>query len=106
MNKQKHTSGPWFISNELEGMVMIFGGQREKYICRVQIHQTPRAFGMQEEDERFANARLISAAPDLLEACKFAYNEGCAGRALKNYKLLMDKLKDAITKAEANDENN
>lgn len=38
----------------------------------------------------------------LLEACKFAYNELSAGKELKNYVLLMDKIKQAINKAEGN----
>lgn len=66
----KHTPGPWDFGNthrDDQKLILSKGG-KGKYICTVQIHQTPRAFGAHEEPERDANARLIAAAPELFAA--------------------------------------
>ena len=57
----KHTKGPWYftVSNE-EGLV--FSDNCGFCIVPHQKGYTP--------DEQLANAKLIAAAPDLLEACK------------------------------------
>ena len=73
MEKSKHTPKPWGFGNTDEGKRLILGDNgKGEYVCSVQIYQTPRKFGLWEEDKRLANANLISAAPDLLEACKIA----------------------------------
>lgn len=65
----KHTKGPWGFGKTGEDSRLILGkGGKGNYVCRVQIHQTPRQYGMIYESEREANARLIAAAPELLEA--------------------------------------
>ena len=57
-----------------------------------------------------ANARLIAAAPDLLEACKFLYAEMKAyrwdteGPPTQTYRSVMRTAEAAIAKAEGNDE--
>ena len=54
------------------------------------------AIALRQEDE--ANARLIAAAPDLLDACKFALD---AAEDSELYPLsAMDKLEKVIAKAE------
>lgn len=68
----KHTPGPWDFGNthhDDQKLILSKGG-KGKYICTVQIHQTPRAFGTHEEPEREANARLITAAPELLRVAE------------------------------------
>jgi len=54
-----HTPGPWIVFN---GGVSVWanGGYIKQHFP-----EAPR-------DERHANARLIAAAPELLEACKLA----------------------------------
>jgi len=65
----KHTQGPWGFGNTSDDQKLILGDSgKGRYICSVQIHQTPRRCGYDMEFEREANARLIVAAPELLEA--------------------------------------
>jgi len=47
-------------------MVLGDGGEG-RYVCTVQIHQSPRQNGLLDEAERLANARLIVAAPLMLK---------------------------------------
>lgn len=64
----KHTPGPWVFGRTSDDKRLILGEGATRYVATVQIHQTPRKMGLWMEDEREANARLIAAAPDLLEA--------------------------------------
>ena len=66
----KHTPGPWKFGNTSDDKKIILGGTSERYVCSVQIWQTPRRMGLTDEPERDANAHLIASAPELLEACK------------------------------------
>lgn len=99
----EHTPAPWGFGNGREGERLILGDNGNgNYVAHVQIHQTPRAMGMLDEEEREANARLIKAAPDMLEALRFAAgdirdgypNEACA---------VLEHLEEAIAKAEGKD---
>jgi len=59
----------------------------------------------QEKTKRYptsteANVRLISAAPDLLEACKFMLESIKKQRHYKKYPIATSRLEDAIGKAE------
>ena len=65
-----HTKGPWKFGNTTSDQKLILGDISERYVCSVQIWQTPRRMGLIDESEREANAQLISAAPELLEALK------------------------------------
>jgi len=52
------------------------------------------------EEEANANARLVAAAPELLKACRFIYNE-LSGTPRQNMLVIGRKiLKEAIIKAE------
>lgn len=62
-----HTPGPWRFGNASEDQRLVLG-EDGGYVCNVQIYQTPRYMGQLDEPEREANALLIAAAPDLLEA--------------------------------------
>ena len=93
----EYTPGPWqmhdefYCHEEIYGNLdLVDGNVRGTLVCEVS-----------ENDESFANARLIAAAPDLLEACKDAADamsrmdcgeETRMGSALK-------KVCDAIAKA-------
>lgn len=66
--KASHTPGPWDYGTE--------GFYTPEYAKDYDlINQRNRVIGVVklycENDERHANARLIAAAPELLEACKF-----------------------------------
>lgn len=63
MSKQKHTPGPWSI---LDGAILSdkINAYGNFHIARFDRGDDPNTA------EDYANARLIAAAPDLLEACK------------------------------------
>lgn len=62
----QHAPGPWVFGRGRDDQRLILGGPGRRYVATVQIEQTPRLLGLGEERERLANARLIAAAPDLL----------------------------------------
>jgi len=83
--KAGHTKGPWKVSPEDWSIYNIENGPRDTKIA-----------SLRYLDNVEANARLIAAAPDLLEACKKAltvpeYNLGIG---------VVEALKAAIKKAE------
>lgn len=73
MSNAKHTPGPWTVGTMVnnDGGVSIVSD--EDRVCSVDaIGDFPRGKGWKHEDaERDANARLIAAAPDLLEALRY-----------------------------------
>lgn len=70
MEETNFTPGPWHVSNE--GKLII---RDKKWFSHI-------AFaGYATNDEEFATARLIAAAPELLEALQFLF---------ENYKALAD----------------
>ena len=89
MNKQtKHTPAPWIIN----GSAIEANPVGALATCIAHVYN--------ESDEHAANARLLAAAPELLEACKraqtaFAFDQG--GKARRE---TMAQLKAAIAKAE------
>ena len=66
MNDAKHTKGPWIHSKH--GFNVLTADEMHS-ICAV---HAPNPGHTSEKDvqEHLANARLIAAAPDLLEACE------------------------------------
>ena len=65
MNK-KHTPGPWFVDEESLTDVRTDGVDKLMWICDAPAdHDKSNVEGMKQ---RLANARLIAAAPELLEA--------------------------------------
>ncbi len=103
MSEAKHTPGPWvsavLCSNS--GWVDIRGKNRVgNYIA----YATPKCNGSPDERgdvETIANARLISAAPDLLEACSawIAYMDDPAGGSFDDEAKLHEAMRAAIAKA-------
>jgi hypothetical protein len=59
----KHTPGPWEIEGEGQDVVGILAMGHNHFIAKLS------GWATEIQD---ANARLIAAAPDLLEACKVA----------------------------------
>jgi hypothetical protein len=86
--KNEHTPGPWKnIALSVYGPDII--DKRSKPIAKV----GGKTFCLGEAEVFHANARLIAAAPDLLEACKEALE--------KSHDPVVEKiLMRAITKAE------
>ena len=105
----KHTPGPWKIESDIDGRSwgyiypengeVLPGGSRPPAVARV-CHSRP-----QSATEVYANAHLIAAAPDLLEALKLLY-EGNAEYIRLNHlgevhhNRSMQMARDAIAKAE------
>jgi hypothetical protein len=63
MGEVKHTPGPW----EARTFLVVGGKRFSDRICHV---GSSTSLGPSRSDESVANARLIAAAPDLLEAIK------------------------------------
>lgn len=68
----KHTPGPWFLAEKVEGKHTVTNlrrirsereGMEHGAVCEV--------YGIADGSEAHANARLIAAAPDLLESLAF-----------------------------------
>ena len=63
--KTQYTPGPWAVE-ENSSPPLIWGNDYEKPIAEVELH---RSYADYKDGEVQANARLIAAAPDLLDAC-------------------------------------
>ncbi len=97
-NVSKFTPGPWGIANlgaphfyQTNHLWAITGGACGR-IAKVE--------GWGKEYE--ANARLISAAPDLLAACQEAvrlYEQGCVDRGYKDEPNWIDGVRDQLDAA-------
>lgn len=96
MADTKHTPGPWSVFKHSWSDTSIAAPSFDHAICRLDInHATEES---QESDEALmaANARLIAAAPELLQALQRAES------VLRNYEAwagLADECKRAIAKA-------
>jgi hypothetical protein len=62
--KTQHTPGPWKLWTDGLGHVCIVGGKE----CR----RTVCVVGPEEDSSTEIDAQMLVAAPELLEACKFA----------------------------------
>lgn len=111
MSKYKHTPGPWEAS-----FTDCLGGPAS--YCRIR-PVSGEMFGrftsleiatmnMMDEDEQQANARLIAAAPDLLEALQEAVKSGMVPKSsakeggankYSNQVRVADMIRSAIAKA-------
>lgn len=91
--KPQHTQGPWCI--EAEGMVIVSNSPTGQ-------HNIAEIIGCKTGDGR-ANARLIAAAPDLLEAAKDALAILRCGQGNQRRMDVRDAMKAAVAKAENGD---
>jgi hypothetical protein len=75
----EHTPGPWIIRDTVAYGSNIYAGEvwvGTAEASRAYDHRPAVKMGFPvSADESYANARLISAAPELLEACKRALKE-------------------------------
>lgn len=66
----KHTEGPWIYGDDMRGTARVFAGNQE--IVRALSKHGVRRLSAKERE---ANARLIAAAPALLEALEILHDE-------------------------------
>jgi hypothetical protein len=96
MENQKHTQGEWLLHENLRSI----NSENNTPIATVWYKNIANVWynntTMVAEEEGLANAKLISAAPDLLEACIEALND-YEKNELPN--SISKKLKQAINKA-------
>lgn len=90
----KHTPGPWSVVNEHDEVTVI-AGEHISHGFKVR-YEIARDVGGHRGDE-YANARLIAAAPDLLEAIQALLRKVECGTAL--HCDLCDAARAAIAKA-------
>jgi hypothetical protein len=65
-SKMTHTSGPWTVIEKCEGTQVIVSGPEDWVGVALVYGDT--------DEEAEANARLIAAAPELLDAIELAYD--------------------------------
>jgi len=72
MSETKHTPGPWIIQHEMDNEgIYIYEDESENEICRIPNTNEVEKWGnlmIEDPETRVANARLIAAAPELLNA--------------------------------------
>ncbi|PCA96267.1 hypothetical protein [Pseudomonas aeruginosa] len=101
MSEKSHTPGPWVSRNN-----MVFGGK--KCICSNVNAASPTPQNIAEDVAMsIANARLIAAAPELLEALQGMievyggqYNDDCLPKSSTELELIQ-QARAAIAKATA-----
>jgi hypothetical protein len=68
---KKHTPGPWHVVGNVPAIASDIGGDNPAVIARIEIEGAGFVFE-KDYEVRNANAALIAAAPDMLEALKVA----------------------------------
>lgn len=99
ISENKHTPGPWTLNDEI-GAMIVTGGPEDRYVCDVQIYQVPRVMGLPYEEERTANAKLIAAAPELLEQLIKLYMAVYAGNSVSLEDAMNRSVKDDLIEQE------
>lgn len=98
-NESKHTKGPWTVDARAMNSCGVTGQTAFVANC------SPRAGGPMKVDECQANARLIAAAPEMLEALRQiteAFERYLSGSESRLYEVTQARA--AIAKAEGRDE--
>lgn len=105
-----HTSGPWYV--EGVGGIQMDGFRDGYYITSADVRKVASTYpyGSKDRKQRWADATLIAAAPDLLAACeRLAAFDCCDGYELNldDYRALWDVLneaRDAVAKAKGEEQ--
>lgn len=92
----KHTQGEWKIARNMNGALCIYTGEDE-YLMETLIS---KVMGTNIPDQFKANAKLIAAAPDLLEAAKNILHDAI-NHQHRNNSNDFPKRKEAIEALEA-----
>jgi hypothetical protein len=111
MSDVKHTPGPWHLDKEHDGEytmigepIAIVGGEETGESVRFTVGRTCD-YGPHGNDQTEANARLIAAAPELLEACRMLRlqfsDDGTARYSLVSAREAVAAANVAIAKATA-----
>ncbi|MFA5151122.1 MAG: hypothetical protein WC554_01035 [Clostridia bacterium] len=95
----KHTPGPWVIAWDYDGGIYPLHTNPKAIPNGAAIYKPCIA-----RAERRQDTRLIAAAPELLEACKYALIMCQNGHTAQEYYDCASKLKSAIAKAERGQE--
>ena len=98
---EKHTPGPWEVSQYCEngcGAQLGIKGKDRTLFWNYRIY-TGKGCPNETDVEANANAKLIAAAPELLEACKLVYHKTCYPYGADIMRELRSVLKAAIKKA-------
>lgn len=92
--KAKHTPGPWRWSepSNWHGLAALVTSDKHEPIAQVHMRGWPKRTAI-------ANARLIAAATDLLEACEAALADGPHNASHGLSFQVVDALRAAIAKA-------
>jgi len=112
----KHTEGEWSVDgHNLRSVICKVGDKKYKTICTSKIEGQ----NVDSIEEEKANAKLIAAAPDMLEALiaistnkhgdlgdliykvRDSEGEGWEGKSVKEWSAAIDKIRNAINKATA-----
>jgi hypothetical protein len=95
-----HTPGPWRMDGTTV-YALTDTKEQNRFWCSVQSVRRAE-YGEASDAEVFANARLIAAAPDLLEALRWL--AGCAGKLgvypVRDLDEALERARAAIAKAE------
>lgn len=102
-----HTAGPWLVrekfglkkmpTDHMQEVIAILGGTESTKDIVAEIGLSADGCNAQFDDVRKANARLIAAAPELLDACKMVL-ENAEKDGYVNAGILTD-VQTAIAKA-------
>lgn len=94
MTNAKHTPAPWdYLASNNSSLMLIETPLENKTGAGIHI----ASLAGKNNEQTIANARLIAAAPELLEVCKTAWAYCCENLAQE---MWMKELVDAIAKAE------
>ena len=98
VTKGEPTPGEWRARNDRHGPYVVSGDGIN--IC--EMSESSRAAGPDDDAERIANARLIAAAPEMLEALRaVAEDAQCAqDNALLVSSAVIEKVDNAIAEAQ------
>ncbi len=102
MSNGKHTPGPWFYNDGENGKYfphVVVGGDDSNASDSIVVNSARGKNGGATMSEHQANAKLIAASPDLLEAAKIGL-KWLSERENHAHWQDIDKIKSAIKKAE------
>lgn len=96
----KHTAGPWFVSNGLRGRVMVRSEAAPAFADGTRLAVAQVMGGAVGDEQLIANAHLIAAAPELLQACMvlvydltYATGKACLDQSLAVAQAAIEKAK-------------